>query len=344
MNTTGDTPEGEKAGAEKNGILVVGAGAWGTALALHLSRHREAPVFLYGRDREKIAAMTAARANIFYLPKFPFPDNLIPTHDLTLASRCRWLLLALPSYALSTWLRQWQPLQLSLPIVLASKGLHPETQFLYQALESALPAGSPVAVLSGPSFAEEVAAEKPTALVLAAALPAAWQAVIADLHRGRLRIYHQHDRLGVSLGGALKNILAIAAGISDGLGLGSNARAALLTRGLAEMQRLASVFGAEAPTVVGLSGLGDLLLTATDDLSRNRRFGLLLGQGCGVSEALARIGTVEGYHSALLAWDWLQRYPCPAPIITAVAQVLQQKISPEQALQLLLERQQRSEF
>ncbi len=330
--------------ALKNGIFVVGAGAWGTALALHLARHRDAPVWLYGRDPEKIAAMRAARANVFYLPKFPFPENLFPTSDLTLAADCRWLLLALPSYALSAWLPSWQALQFSLPIVLATKGLHPEKLFLYQALESDLAAAASVAVLSGPSFAEEVAAEKPTALVLAAALPEAWQAVIADLHRGRLRIYHQHDRPGVSLGGALKNILAIAAGVSDGLGLGSNARAALLTRGLAEMQRLATVFAAEAPTLMGLSGLGDLLLTATDDLSRNRRFGLLLGQGIGVPEALTRIGTVEGYHSALLALEWLQRYPCPAPIITAVAQVLQQKLSPEQALQLLLERQQRAEF
>lgn len=336
----------------KNGILVVGAGAWGTALALHLARHRDAPVFLYGRDSEKIAAMRAAQANSFYLPQFPFPENLFPTSDLTLAADCQWLLLALPSYALNAWLKQWRDLQLALPsalpialpIVLATKGLHPEKLFLYQAVEHDLPATTPVAVLSGPSFAEEVAAEKPTALVLAAAEPTAWQPVIADLHRGRLRIYHHHDRAGVSLGGALKNILAIAAGISDGLGLGSNARAALLTRGLVEMQRLATHFTAEASTLVGLSGLGDLLLTATDDLSRNRRFGLLLGQGIPVPEALARIGTVEGYHSALLALDWLAHYQCAAPLMEAVALVLKAQYSPEQALQLLLERQQRAEF
>ena len=279
-------------------IAVLGAGAWGTALAISLSaRHR---VTLWARDAEQVAAMSASRLNLRYLPEIPLPQELHLTADLNAAlADAELILLVVPIAALRKTLCRIAELPVPIPVIWACKGFEADTaQLPHQVVAEILPQNFPRGVLSGPSFALEVARGLPTALTLASGDGEFARQTAQSLHHARLRIYSSTDVVGVEVGGAVKNVLAIAAGISDGLGFGHNARAALITRGLAEMTRLGLKLGGNAETLGGLSGAGDLILTCTGDLSRNRRVGMLLAQQQALPDILRQLGHVaEGVYT-----------------------------------------------
>ncbi|HEY5720448.1 MAG TPA: NAD(P)H-dependent glycerol-3-phosphate dehydrogenase, partial [Gammaproteobacteria bacterium] len=278
-------------------IAVLGAGSWGTALAIRLA-HNGNPTRLWGHDPDEVAPLARDRVNARYLPGAPFPAGLDATADLAAAlAGVRDVLVAVPSHAFAETLgRLAGHAPAGMRVAWATKGLEPETgRLLSEVAAERLPAAQALAVVSGPTFAREVAAGLPTAVTVAANRRAFADALTRRLHAETFRAYTSRDLVGVQLGGAVKNVLAIAAGIADGLGFGANARAALITRGLAEMLRLGRALGARRDTFMGLAGLGDLVLTCTDDQSRNRRFGLALGRGTPPARALAEIGqVVEG--------------------------------------------------
>ena len=321
-------------------ITVLGAGSWGTALAVHASRlHPD--VLLWARDPEQAELLERSRENARYLPGVTLPENLRVTSDRDRALAGRDLILvAVPTSGFRETLR-WvaQRLQPSQRVAWATKGLEMSTgAWLHEVLAEELP-GQPAAVLSGPSFAAEVAREQPTALTVATEDPALAALVTRAFHGRAIRLYRNSDVLGVELGGAFKNVLAIAAGISDGAGFGANARAALMTRGLAELQRLGAVVGARPATLTGLSGLGDLVLTCTDDQSRNRRLGLYLGQGFDLDTARRRIGqAVEGAETARVAVARAEQAGVEMPICADVHAVLYQGRPVREAVRRLLER------
>lgn len=321
-------------------ILVLGAGSWGTALAIHAAR-LNAEVMLWGIDPEHIQRLSRLRENPDFLPGIAFPSGLVPVADLANSvSRASLLVVAVPSSGFRETLIRIRPLVRSDQVLVwATKGLETTTgAWLHEVLAAELPQFSP-AVLSGPSFAREVAREQPTALTLAAEETPVAECVIAAFHGRSMRLYRNRDIIGVELGGAFKNVLAIAVGIADGAGFGANARAALMTRGLAELQRLGRVVGANPATLMGLSGLGDLVLTCTDDQSRNRRFGVLLGQGTPVADALARIGqAVEGFATARMAVVRARDMGVEMPICEEVHAVLYEKRPVQEAVRRLLER------
>ncbi|MBV8878072.1 MAG: NAD(P)-dependent glycerol-3-phosphate dehydrogenase, partial [Gammaproteobacteria bacterium] len=282
-------------------VAVLGAGSWGTALAIQFARSGRA-VRLWGRDSARLAVMATERCNQRYLPGTPFPPALALQGDLGAAlAGAQDVLVVVPSMALRELLTRLRPL-LTPPmhVAWATKGFEQGSgQLPHQVAAEVLGHERRVAVLSGPTFAREVGAGLPTAMTIASPDAAYAQALARELSSGNFRAYTSTDIMGVEIGGAVKNALAVGAGLSDGLGFGANTRIALITRGLKEMTRLGVALGARAETFMGLAGLGDLVLTCTDDQSRNRRFGLLLAAGRSPEAALAEIGqAVEGYGAA----------------------------------------------
>lgn len=321
-------------------IALLGAGSWGTALAVHAA-YQHAEVRLWARDAEQVHQMCRLRQNPRYLPGFAFPAPVQPYDDLGAAvADCPLVVIAVPSRGFRTLLQRLQPLlQPEQRLVWATKGLDPRRgQWLHEVLAEELPGYAP-AVLSGPSFAREVMCALPTALTAAAADAEHAAVIVQAFHGHSLRVYRSTDVLGVELGGAFKNVLAIAAGIADGLAFGANARAALITRGLVELQRLGRAVGANPQTLTGLSGLGDLILTCTDNQSRNRRLGLALGQGHSLSTALAAIGqAVEGVETARVAMLQAAQAGVSMPICQEVHAVLYEGRPVQEAVRRLLER------
>ena len=324
---------------------ILGAGAWGTALSIALASRQ--PVSLWARDHVQAKAIAAARCNQRYLPEVPLPAELSVTGDLDEAlSGAELIVLGAPVAGLRPLAQALHLRNTRVPTVWLCKGFEEGTGLLpHQVVEAVFGESSPACgALSGPSFALEVAQGLPCALTLAARDIDFARSTAARLHGGRLRIYYTADLVGVEIGSAVKNVLAIAVGISDGMGLGQNARAALVTRGLAEIQRLGVALGASAETIMGLTGAGDLILTATGSLSRNRRVGLELAQGRSLEAILAALGHVaEGVRSAREALRLAQRNDVDMPITRAVNAVLEGAISPGAALEMLLSRDPRSE-
>jgi glycerol-3-phosphate dehydrogenase (NAD(P)+) len=320
-------------------IAVLGAGAWGTALAAALAPRRE--IVLWGRDRAALAGMAASHHNDKYLPGIELPPMLRLVPELSVAvthARHGLLLIATPTAALRDMLRQLRPFAGLPPIAWLCKGLeHGSAAMAHEIVRDELGA-HPAGPLSGPSFAQEVARGLPTALTVAGH-DAFCSRVTDALHGPALRIYSTHDITGVEVGGAVKNVMAIATGICDALALGHNARAALITRGLAETTRLGIALGAQAATFMGLAGVGDLILTCTGELSRNRQVGMMLGRGLPLAEALARLGHVaEGVWSAAAVQSRAMALGVQMPITDAVCAVLEGRSSPRAALEQLLAR------
>lgn len=322
-------------------LAVLGAGAWGTALAVALSpRHR---VALWARDPDQAKAIAAARCNQRYLPEIALPDSLQVGSDLGHAmAKAELLIAATPVAGLRNLLGRLNGGRV--PLVWLCKGFEQDSAALPHEIVAAAGIRAPSGALSGPSFALEVARGLPCALTLASADAAFAVSAAAQLHGGRLRVYHSDDVIGIEIGGAVKNVLAIAVGICDGLGLGQNARAALVTRGLAELARLGVALGGRAETVMGLTGAGDLILTATGDLSRNRRVGLELARGKSLQTIIAELGHVaEGVHSAHATLARAGSCGVEMPIASAVDAVLQGRLTPPQAVELLLARDPKAE-
>ena len=321
-------------------LIVYGAGAWGTALAIHAVRLGHG-VTLWARDAARAAELEQARCNTRLLPGVTFPEGLRVTHDMAAASAALGIL-ATPMQPLRAVLAAL-PRALP-PLLLACKGLEADTQHLpLEVLADARPdlAGG---ILSGPNFAHEVAAGLPAASVVAARDPALGALVQTMLSGAGLRLYASEDVLGVQLGGAAKNVLAIAAGISTGAGLGENARAALITRGLAELSRLVIGLGGRAETAAGLSGLGDLILTATGNSSRNASLGFALGRGMSLAQALAgRAGVTEGIATAPALLERARSAGVELPICAAVVDVLRGRLDVQGALAALMARPLRPE-
>lgn len=324
-------------------IAILGAGAWGSALAVALSsRHR---ISLWMRSAAQRTRMAATRRTD-YLPGVEIPAPVTFTDDIAEAVRGRDLVVACtPTHGLRAALEALRAQAEPAPLLWACKGFELETSRLpHEVVAETLPRWRQVGALSGPSFAAEVARGLPAALTVASREAAFARHAAAALHHAPLRIYSSGDVLGVELGGALKNIMAIAAGISDGLGLGANARAALITRGLAEMARLGVSMGGEPDTFMGLTGLGDLVLTATGDLSRNRTVGMRIAAGMPVQRILAELGHVaEGVSSARAARDLARSHGVDMPITEAVCAVLFEGLAPTTAVEGLLSRETRAE-
>jgi glycerol-3-phosphate dehydrogenase (NAD(P)+) len=319
-------------------ITILGAGSWGTALALYLSR-RGQTVRLWSIDATEVSEMTSNRASRF-LPGFHFPDCLHPTGNLEEAIEgVEDLLMVVPSVGFRSTLTLLKPIvSTQARIICASKGLDADTGHLSnQMVEDVLGKDRMFAVLSGPSFAREVAAGLPTAVVIASHDATFTQELMARFDSEIFRTFPSDDVTGVELGGVVKNVIAIATGMFDGMECGANARAALLTAGLAEITRLGVVLGAKAETFVGLSGLGDLILTATDDQSRNRRLGLALGKGRNIQEAMNEIGqVVEGKRNAEIVAALSAKHHINMPICNTVWDVLQGKLSAKEAMHQIL--------
>lgn len=297
---------------------------------------------LWARDRKAVAAMQEARENAEYLPGIHFPDHLALASDLaSAAGGADVLLLACPSHAFAELLAQSAPHRAGgARIAWATKGFEPGSgRFLHQVLEDLVGRDVPGAVVTGPSFAREVAMGLPTALTVASRDEAFAGAVADALHGGTFRAYTSTDIVGAELGGAAKNVYAIATGIADGMELGTNARAALITRGLHEMMRLGTALGANPATLTGLTGLGDLVLTCTGDLSRNRRLGLALGKGKSVQEALGDIRqVVEGIQAAEEVVRLAAQQDVEVPIAEVVRRIVSDGLTPEEGLRALMAR------
>ena len=326
-------------------VAVLGAGSWGTALALRVARNGF-PVRLWEHDPEQVARLARDRCNRRYLPDATFPENIQVFSALGEALRsAQEVLIAVPSHAFSAVLSQLpKPLPEELGIAWATKGLEPSTGRLLHEVALEKLGQRPMAVISGPSFAKEVAREAPTAVTVASPDPRLAQRVAAYLHSERFRVYTRADWIGVQIGGAAKNVLAIATGIADGLGFGANTRAALITRGLAELTRLGTALGGQQETFTGLAGLGDLVLTCTDDQSRNRRLGLALARGIPLGAAKEEIGQeIEGVITAKSLQATAQRLGVEMPISEQVYQVLYEGLSPAAATRNLLMRASKAE-
>ncbi|MDO8251522.1 MAG: NAD(P)H-dependent glycerol-3-phosphate dehydrogenase [Rhodoferax sp.] len=332
-------------------IIVLGAGAWGTALAVSAGRNllAEHAVTLWARDAGQASAMQAQRENVRYLPGVPLPPALAvsaislddPAQFGHLVAGADLLVVATPMAGLRDMLTHLSACRV--PVAWLCKGFEAATSASYGLLAHEIQAQvAPdliAGVLSGPSFALEVARGQPTALVAASTHAAVRDALVAAFHSPTLRVYANDDIVGVEVGGAVKNVLAIATGLCDGLNLGLNARAALITRGLAEMTRLGLALGARSDTFMGLSGLGDLVLTATGDLSRNRQVGLALARGQSLQQAVASLGHVaEGVYSARTVVQRAQGLGVEMPIAQAVVALLDGQIRPEQAVAALMGR------
>jgi len=333
-------------------ISVLGAGAWGTAIAISAASHHS--VCLWARNPDAAQAISREQENKQYLPAVALPNSLLVESDFEKAvSRLGaddLLVIATPMAGLaSTAADVFKTARHPFNILWLCKGLEPKTSLLpHQVVgreqERFATHAHAVGVLSGPSFAREVGEGLPCALTVASATPEFCQRIQTAFHHGNIRVYASDDLIGVELGGAVKNVLAIAAGIGDGLGLGMNARAALLTRGLAEMMRLVKAVGGKSETCMGLTGLGDLILTATGDLSRNRRVGLSLAAGEPLDRVLAALGHVaEGVLCAQAVSDLAKQHQVEMPICTTVSHVLNGQLSPEDGVRTLMGRGPKSE-
>ena len=326
-------------------IAVLGAGAWGTALALLLARNGR-PVSLWHREPEGASRLAEARENRRHLPGHSFPPRLTATSDLEASvAEAEEVLIAVPSRAFrDVLMRVARVVPKDAGVAWATKGLDPASgRWLHEVAVEALGSAARAAVVSGPTFAREVAEGLPAAVAVACANLDRARRLAGLLHGGRFRAYANDDVVGVSLGGAVKNVLAIAAGAADGLGLGANTRAAIVSRGLREMLRLGRIAGAHPETLMGLAGLGDLVLTCTDDQSRNRRFGLALAAGSTPREAGAG-GVVEGAPAAGAIFALAERHGIEMPITEQVAAVVAGETSPEAAVETLLARAPATEY
>jgi glycerol-3-phosphate dehydrogenase (NAD(P)+) len=332
-------------------VAVLGAGAWGTTLATHLARRSDVRVTLWARDPEQARFIAADRSNARYLPGVRLADTLAVTADVAAIASAEILVVATPIAALPELADRLAAAGARAPLVWLSKG------FLAVPVSPGFPAGfalahqviaprwpAPVGIVSGPSFAEEVARGLPTAIAVAATQRPLAARIAALLRADTLRAYESDDITGVEVGGAVKNVLAIAAGASDGLGFGHNARAALITRGLAETGRLSAALGGQRETMMGLAGLGDLVLTCTGDLSRNRRVGLWLASGKTLPGILAELGHVaEGVAATAAVRALAREHRVEMPICDAVHEVLYGGLPPRQAVEALLSREPRAE-
>lgn len=326
-------------------ITIVGAGAWGTALAISLAANHR--VTLWARNAAQIEAMQSTRYNQHYLPDILLPPDLKLSSDFSAAlAAAELVIIAVPTSALRTTLLQLVRLPFHFGVIWLCKGFEAETAKLpHQVVADVLPEGSRYGVLSGPSFAQEVARGFPTALTLASTDQEFARSTAQTLHHAHLRIYASNDMVGVEVGGAVKNVMAIAAGISDGMGLGHNARAALLTRGLAEITRLGLKLGGRSETLSGLSGVGDLILTCTGDMSRNRQVGLLLVHQHDLPEILRRLGHVaEGVYTVREVHHLAQRLGVAMPICEAVYRILYEHVPAAEMVAMLLNRTPNLEF
>ena len=327
-------------------ISVLGAGAWGTAVAIALAARHD--VVLWGRNAAAMADLAAARDNIHYLKGHPFPHALQVSADfgaaVAHAGQDGLLIAACPVAGLRPLLQALKGKAIP-NIVWLCKGFEYETGMLpHQIVREVLGDGVPGGALSGPSFAQEVAKGLPCALTIAATDAALCELVVGVLHGGSVRVYSSDDVVGVEVGGAVKNVLAIATGIADGMGLGMNARAALITRGLAEITRLGTALGGNIETFMGLTGIGDLILTCTGDLSRNRRVGLGLAQGKSLEAVVRELGHVaEGVPCAKAVRELSRRLGVDMPITNAVASVLFDGVQPAELVQGLMARDPRAE-
>ncbi len=320
---------------------VAGAGAWGTALAISLNGQHD--VCLWARNPHQAAALGSERQNARYLPSIPIPPAIRIDADWSVLEGCDAVVCAVPMVGLREVLERLSSSPAHL--VLACKGFEQGTGLLPHQVSRVVLPGRPVCVVSGPSFAKEVALGLPAAVVLASDVSDLAVRLAREFNSRRLRMYSNDDLVGVEVAGATKNVMAIAAGICDGLGLGLNARAALMTRGLAEVSRLGLHLGGRTETFLGLAGAGDLILTCTGDLSRNRTVGLRLAAGASISEILGTLGHVaEGVGTAYEVERLASRIGVDMPITRAVCAVLRGKLEPAAAVALLLERDPRAEF
>jgi len=331
--------------ARQEPIAVIGAGSWGTALAIHLARAGH-PTHLWGRDAAQLDAMHRVRCNERYLPDAAFPETLAVAADLRQAlDGVRDALVAVPSHAFRDTLKEIERhLGRDTRIAWATKGFEISTGLLPHQVAGEILGSRPGAVLSGPTFAKEVGAGLPTAMTVASRDEAFAKALASRLSGPNFRAYMQSDIMGVEVGGAVKNVIAIGSGIADGMGFGANTRVALITRGLAEMMRLGVKLGAVRQTFMGLAGLGDLVLTCTDDQSRNRRLGLALGRGQSMHESQGSIHqVVEGVFASRAVCAVAERLSVEMPICREVFRIMHEGKPVRQAVQELMGREMRSE-
>lgn len=319
-------------------IAVIGAGSWGTALSFVLARNHHT-VHLWAKDEVSLQDMKASRENHIYLPGYPFPDEIKiePSFEAAIRNSDE-VLIAVPSHAFKEVVKRLQPLlKPGQGLFWATKGLDASARFLHEIVEEELGA-CPMALLTGPSFAEEVAEGLPTAVTVASNQANYGHKVQALFQSPHFRVYLSDDLLGAEIGGAVKNVLALAVGIAEGLGFRTNTKAALMTRGLAEMMRLGESLGAKRETLMGLSGLGDLILTCSDTQSRNLRFGIMLGQNVSIDEACQKIGqVVESIPTAELVFKLASRLKVRMPIVSQIYAILYEKLSPKAAILKLLQ-------
>ncbi|MCG8000919.1 MAG: NAD(P)-dependent glycerol-3-phosphate dehydrogenase [Candidatus Thiodiazotropha lotti] len=331
--------------AREQAVAVLGAGSWGTALAILLSSEGQ-PVRLWGHLKAEVDALLEDRENRQFLPGVPLPPSLTPEADLQRTlEQASEVIIAVPSHAFSAVTKAIEPLLDGNPgIAWATKGFEPGSQRLLSEVAASHLPGRDLAVISGPTFAGEVARGLPTAITVASTNPAHADRLANRLHTSWFRAYTSSDMIGVQVGGASKNVLAITAGIAGGLGFGANTRSALITRGLTEIMRLGLKLGGKSETFMGLAGLGDLLLTCTDNQSRNRRMGLALAEGQTLESARAKIGQeVEGVHTAKEVYALAQRLQVEMPISEQVYRVLYEDLNPKTAVHNLLDRSQKAE-
>lgn len=328
-------------------IAVLGGGSWGTALAIQFARSGH-PTRLWARDAAQRAAMAGERRNARYLPEAPFPPSLVVADSLAMAiADARDVLVVVPSHAFRSALTELAPcLAAETRVAWATKGFELASGLLpHQVAREVLGPDRAIAVLSGPTFAREVGAGLPTAMTVASPDPAFAASLAQNLSSSNFRAYTSGDIVGVEVGGAVKNVLAVGAGLSDGLGFGANTRIALITRGLVEMTRLGVALGARRETFMGLAGLGDLVLTCTDDQSRNRRFGLLLAKGHDSQTALREIGqAVEGYLAARAVLGVARRERVEMPICDGIYRALYEGLPPREVVRELMSRPIRAEL
>ena len=320
-----------------NSFLVIGAGSWGTALALTLARNGH-DTLLWSKEKQCLE-MQKTQENTTYLPGIRLPNNLKPVSDLHAAmTTSQHILIAVPSHAFESIMQEIAPLLKHKPgITWATKGLSHDARLLHEVASDYLGKDFPMALLTGPSFAKEVGEHQPTAIIIASNNKAYGLEMQQAFNSKYFRVYLSDDLLGAELGGAIKNVIALGVGIAQGLGFGTNSRAALITRGLAEMMRLGDALGAKRDTLTGLSGLGDLILTCSDVKSRNLRFGILLGQGIDQVSACKQIGqVVEGIQTTKLIYELTQKHSIRMPIISGIYDILYHQRSISEVLKELL--------
>jgi len=328
-------------------IAVLGAGSWGTALALQLDRSGSRSI-LWDRDTENLEKIRSTRLNERYLPGIDIPESIVIENDILEAVKAAsHILVVTPSHAFATVMKTIREvLADGQGVAWACKGFEPGSgRLLHQVAKELLPQSTPLAIVTGPSFAKEVAMNLPTAVTVAGPDSDFTKIMAAALHGGRFRAYTSEDMIGAELGGAVKNVMAVATGICDGMQLGDNARAALITRGLAEMMRLGAALNAKPETLMGLAGAGDLILTCTGDLSRNRRLGLKLGQGKTLEQALKEIGqVVEGVNSAAEVQRLAIEHKVNMPISEQVNGIIHRGWEPAEGVARLMAREQKAEY